>query len=489
MISADVVTIPDLQIDCSNGFSPRYVQGLAPEHLPITRPRSNIHGVTIDIEQPPINASENLKDQGFASKKINRILCATRAKALASLSTLQEVYWSSTMEHVLHTLETEDYVLIRNNLNAPSWAQSTPSQQVMTETILSRADLLRALLRAQDLTLPLSSAPFSFAPSVARAEADESLATVAARMAANGLDGVAIIDHGIVRGVVTARGLLAFLRHQLESASGALRRSGSHRAASMRRGSSGSNVDLLSGAGPAARGRESPTVRLGPGSTFNGLAAIGVAATSAGQSLGGQTQRSFESREAAAGASAGNPPDDDDDDVAVRTQRERRATERAGRTRYSYLQMSAQVTGARARAPLRRGAGRLRPETARARAAERAAASRFAVSGRVEVKGSPDSERQGDVRRPSRAASSCYKRLGRAFGAGEDRSRSSLSDSATGCPGASRGKGAKTSRRALIDGCAGPFSAGRARSAGARRPTRASRRLSSRRRPCWDTDS
>ena len=85
MISADVVTIPDLQIDCSNGFSPRYVQGLAPEHLPITRPRSNIHGVTIDIEQPPINASENLKDQGFASKKINRILCATRAKALASL--------------------------------------------------------------------------------------------------------------------------------------------------------------------------------------------------------------------------------------------------------------------------------------------------------------------------------------------------------------------------------------------------------------------
>ena len=350
---ADLITIPDLQY--SGNGTPRDVETEMRTVKPEIRlddnhanlgPGHKFQNVTIDVECLQ-NSIPEFNHEFFASKKIFRILCASRAKALASSSTLQEVYWSSTIEEVLHILETDDYVLIRNNLNAPYHAHTAPSEHAPAETVLSRADLFRVLLSCPDLSLPLSSATFPASPSVARAEGDETLAAIAARIAGGGLDGVAIVDHGVVRGIVTARSLLVFLRHQLDAAAGALLRSGSRRSShSIRaagpaplRASSGSTGADSAGSNSALRVRHSPTGRWGPAHSFRGghaPAGGGGGPVSVGGPMPMAPQGSFQDDLSPEGA-------EDDDDVGVRTQRERRATLRAGRARFSDTQAAAQV--------------------------------------------------------------------------------------------------------------------------------------------------
>jgi hypothetical protein len=143
------------------------------------------------------------------STDLDRIFKTNQAKKLASATTLPEVHLSTTISNVLRILEIDgnSCIVVRDF--------STQENQVLTrDAIFSRMDVFQAAMKLKDTAQPFSHIVDQLRP-LKQVDGESTLeAAVAAMIAADSEEiGVFDVDYGVVRGVITCKSLITFIRY------------------------------------------------------------------------------------------------------------------------------------------------------------------------------------------------------------------------------------------------------------------------------------
>jgi CBS domain-containing protein len=155
------------------------------------------------------------------NKKLDQLLRSTTAKSLASATNVPEVLLSTSISAVLQNLETDrrSCVLVRD-FSVPG------SNTSSTDTIFNRIDVFRFAIKARNTALPFSNIVEHMKP-VHQVDGDTRLDSVIAVMMETGSEEIGVFDgeQGVVRGIITCKSIISFMRHhEQEHAQTELRR-------------------------------------------------------------------------------------------------------------------------------------------------------------------------------------------------------------------------------------------------------------------------
>jgi CBS domain-containing protein len=143
------------------------------------------------------------------NKRLEQSLRSTTAKSLASATDVPEVLLSTSISVVLRHLETNgrSCVLVRD-FSVPG------SNCSSADTIFNRIDVFRFAMNAKSTALPFSSIVEHLKP-VHQVDGDSTLLSVVALMMETGSEEIGVFDdeQGVVRGIITCKSLISFIRH------------------------------------------------------------------------------------------------------------------------------------------------------------------------------------------------------------------------------------------------------------------------------------
>ena len=160
----------------------------------------------------PVDLVSPFKDDSECFDEINQILMATTVRTLASVTAVPEVLLSTTITDILRMMEKDgtSCILVRD----------FDSGGATRDAVFRRIDVFRTAMSLRCTARPLAHIAGRLPP-VLQLDGGASLEEASQAMQAAGCEEVAVVDGeagDVVRGVVTCKGLLAFLRHQQEGA-------------------------------------------------------------------------------------------------------------------------------------------------------------------------------------------------------------------------------------------------------------------------------
>ena len=133
------------------------------------------------------------------------ILRSATAKSLASATSVPEVLLRTSVSDVLHILEKDGIsCIVVRDFNTTNDSR---------DAVLRRIDIFNAAINLTSTRIPLSCIVEQL-PHVQQLDGEKSLLDIVQVMQTTGCEEVGVIDreHNVVRGVVTCKGLLSFIR-------------------------------------------------------------------------------------------------------------------------------------------------------------------------------------------------------------------------------------------------------------------------------------
>jgi hypothetical protein len=162
----------------------------------------------LNFEDPlkPLKSGPALLQASSVTNQFEDMLQSATAKSLASATTVPEVLLSTTIFDVMHILEKggTSCIVVRD----------FETHQKSRDIVFRRIDIFNVSMKLKCYEKPLSHI-IDHLPRVHQVDGEDSLLAVVHAMQASGSEEIGIYDsaQGVVRGVVTCKAVMSFIRH------------------------------------------------------------------------------------------------------------------------------------------------------------------------------------------------------------------------------------------------------------------------------------